>query len=190
MVGSPGPAAILYGDLEQRAAGGRGSEAGSGEAAAGRLLADKAGGVIVPGAWVEVGRGKQLSQFVHRHAVSVVRVGDRDRPCSLAREPVRRRPAWEGRLAALPCLGPKEACPDRPARCSLCCHACRGGWFASPTIPPDGASRGRDAISISCGMISCHLMYDSLCPVRLTEMLSFTWILFLTPVLEVSQRTH
>lgn len=78
MVGSPGPAAMLYGYLEQPAAGGRGSEARSGEAGVARLLVDKAGGVIFPGAWVEVGWGKQRSRFVQRHAV---RVGDRERPC-------------------------------------------------------------------------------------------------------------
>lgn len=78
MVGSPGSAAILYGDLERRAAGGRGSEARSGEAGVARLLVDEAGGVILPGAWVEVGWGKQRSRLVQRHAI---RVGDRDSPC-------------------------------------------------------------------------------------------------------------
>lgn len=41
-----------------------------------------------------------------------------------------------------------------------------------------------------CWMTSCHLTSDSLCSVRLTEVLGFTGILFLTPVLEMSQRIH
>ena len=40
---------------------GRGSEAGSGEAGAGRFLADKARGVILLRAWVEVSPGRPLS---------------------------------------------------------------------------------------------------------------------------------
>lgn len=55
---------------------GRSSEAGSGEAGAGRLLADKAGGVILLRAWVEVSPGER-SRFVPRDPVGV---GDRDGP--------------------------------------------------------------------------------------------------------------
>lgn len=33
-------------------------------------------------------------------------------------------------------------------------------------------------------------MYDSLCPVQQTLVLGFTWILFLTPLLEVLQGAH
>lgn len=56
---------------------GRGSEAGSGEPGAGRLLADKAGGVILLRAWMEVSPRRPLSWFVPRDAVGV---GDRDEP--------------------------------------------------------------------------------------------------------------
>lgn len=64
MVGVSGPAAILYGDLEQLTTWGRRSEAGFGDTGVGRLLAYRAGGVILLRARMEVGRERRLSRFV------------------------------------------------------------------------------------------------------------------------------
>ena len=84
----------------------RGSEAGSGEAGAGRLLADEAGSVILLRALVKVSPGRRLSRFVPRDAVGV---GGRDGPLA----DLRASPSGSSRAGSLG-LGPKEACPDRP----------------------------------------------------------------------------
>lgn len=147
MVGSPSPAAILKGDFE---AGDVGAFSRQGLE---KLASNRAGGVLLLRERVEVRRGKRLSRFVRREAGSV---GDRDRPCRLAREPVAAASGVGGGLTPRRRLGLTEACPGRLARRSRFCHACRGGWFAFPATSVVRAPRGEDAMSSCVG--SSHVI--------------------------------
>lgn len=109
---------------------GRVSRRGLEKPAAGRPLAHVAGGVVLlRERWRAAGGNGSFGLSV--------RGGDRDRPC----EPV----AGRGRG--------RQPCPHRPARGSRFCHACRGGWGASPPTPGDRAPRGWGAVSISVGWL-------------------------------------
>lgn len=148
----------------------------------GGLLANRAGGVILPRERMEVGRD-WLSRSVRRNAL---RVGDRDRPADVHVKPRRWRPAWEGRRASSPRSGPGGGVPQRRARGSRFCHACRGGWLAFlATSPAALHEAGTQSVFLLDGFT---FLCDSLCPVRLSELLGFILVLSLLPAFgEVSQ---
>lgn len=156
------------------------------------VLRDMAGGVILLREWVEVDWGKRLSRCVRRDTVTV---GDPDRTCLLVRERVAAASGAGGQAercaTATACAGRGRvwAAPRGRSRFR---HACRGCRFAFPTTTtssPSATRRGRSRYF--CWLISCHLVDDSLCLVRLPEiLLGFIWMLFLMPASgEASLRT-
>lgn len=139
----------------------------------GGLLADRAGGVILLRERVAVGQ-EWLSRCGSR---GTLRIGDRDRPADVHVRPRRWRPAWEGRRAPSPQSGLGRGVPQRP-----------GAWLTFlPRLSRRLAGVPRclwrqPSVTQGChqyfsGMVSRSLMYGSLCPVPLAELLGFIWIL-------------